>query len=288
MTTTTTTRSESGEDFTTSEGLRRLLIRLHEAGRTSWEHDRTADALVAYAAEKYAALAREHGLDPWEAASAAFEAMRNESTRTARDPWAVVTHAVQLSCMAEERGQGLLCSTHQARRKKYEAFHDPERISDRETPLPDYHPSFQVYDHIDDPDLNDRGESTEAASEEAMSALNAVDESVALFIGLGWPADMARTAIHYVTTALSRTHSRMAVYEGLRRDKYALAFLDIPQNSWRVLLHALLGYPHPALQATPAGRGILMRLVIGEPIRSILHDEDLILAIALAAPGRAG
>lgn len=284
MTTTTTTPLAPSEDFTTSEGLRRLLIRLHEAGPTSWEHDRTADALVAYAAEKYAGLARKHGLDPWEAASAAFEAMRNESTRTARDPWAVVTHAVQLSCMAEERGQGLLCSTQQARRKKYEAFHDPERISDRETPLPDYHPSFQVYD----PDLDGREESTEELAEEALSALNAVDECVALFIGLGWPANAARTAIHYVTTALSRTHSRLSAYEGLRRDKYALAFLDLPQNSWRVLLHALLGYPHPALQATPAGRGILMRLVIGEPIRSILHDEDLILAIALAAPGRAG
>lgn len=286
--TTTTPRLQPGEDFTTSEGLRHVLIRLHEAGPTSWEHDRTADALVAYAADKYAGLARKHGLDPWEAASAAFEAMRNESTRTARDPWAVVTHAVQLSCMAEERGQGLLCSTHQARRKKYEAFHDPERISDRETPLPDYHPSFQVYDHIDDPDLNDRDESTNTASEEAMSALNAVDECVALFIGLGWPPDTARTAIHYVTTALSRTHSRLSAYEGLRRDKHALAFLDLPQNSWRVLLHALLGHPHPALQATPAGRGILMRLVIGEPIRSILHDDDLILDIALAAPGRAG
>jgi hypothetical protein len=129
--TTTITHPEQGEDFTTSEGLRHVLVRLHEAGPASWEHDPTAGALVAFAADKYAGLARKHGLDPWEAASAAFEAMRNESTRTARDPWAVVTRAVQITCVAEERGQGLLCSTHQARRRKYEDVHDPERMSDR-------------------------------------------------------------------------------------------------------------------------------------------------------------
>ncbi|QQT70805.1 hypothetical protein I6I57_08160 [Brevibacterium casei] len=282
--TTTIKHSEQGEDFTTSKGLRHVLVRLHEAGPASWEHDPTAGALVSYAADKYAGLARKHGLDPWEAASAAFEAMRNESTRTARDPWAVVTRAVQITCVAEERGQGLLCSTHQARRRKYEDVHDPERMSDRETPLSDYHPSFHVYDHIDDPE--DDRDGTEPQAQE-LSALNAVDECVALFTGLGWPPDTARTAIHYVTTALSRTRSRMSAYEALRHDKYALAFLDLTRNSWAVLLHALLGNPHPALQATPAGRGILMRLVIGEPVCSILHDEDLILSIALAAPGRA-
>jgi hypothetical protein len=282
--TTSTTPSTHGEDFTTSEGLRQVLIRLHEAGPTSWEHDHTAGALVSYAADKYAALARKHGLDPWEAAGAAFEAMRNESTRTARDPWAVVTRAVQISCLAEERGQGLLCSTHQARRKQYRAFHDPERISDRETPLSDYHPSFHVYDQIDEPDDD---VDADEGSGVAVSALSAVDECVALFTGLGWPPDVARTAIDYVCTALARTRSRMSAYEALRRDKHALAFLDLPRDSWTVLLHALLGHPHPALQATPAGRGILLRLVIGEPIRAILHDEDLILAIALAAPGRA-
>ena len=284
--TTTITHPEHGEDFTTSEGLRHVLVRLHEAGPASWEHDPTAGALVAFAADKYAGLARKHGLDPWEAASAAFEAMRNESTRTARDPWAVVTRAVQITCVAEERGQGLLCSTHQARRRKYEDVHDPERMSDRETPLSDYHPSFHVYDHIDDPDTEDDRDGTGPQAQE-LSALNAVDECVALFTGLGWPPDTARTAIHYVTTALTRTHSRLSAYEALRHDQYALAFLDLTRDTWAVLLHALLGNPHPALQAMPAGRGILMRLVIGEPICSILHDEDLILSIALAAPGRA-
>jgi len=284
--TTTITHPGQGEDFTTSEGLRHVLVRLHAAGPASWEHDPTAGALVAFAADKYAGLARKHGLDPWEAASAAFEAMRNESTRTARDPWAVVTRAVQITCVAEERGQGLLCSTHQARRRKYEDVHDPERMSDRETPLSDYHPSFHVYDHIDDPDTEDDSNGTEPQTQE-LSALSAVDECVALSTGLGWPPDTARTAIHYVTTALSKTRSRMSAYEALRHDKYALAFLDLTHNTWAVLLHALLGNPHPALQATPAGRGILMRLVIGEPVCSILHDEDLILSIALAAPGRA-
>ena len=34
-----------------------------------------------HAAQKYAALARKHGLDPWEAATAAFEAMRTGAVR---------------------------------------------------------------------------------------------------------------------------------------------------------------------------------------------------------------
>ena len=52
-------------------------------------------------------------------ASAAFEAMRTPATRRADDPWAVVTRAVQVTCIAEERGNGLLCSPHQARRVQF-------------------------------------------------------------------------------------------------------------------------------------------------------------------------
>ncbi len=47
-----------GADYTTSQGLRSLLTRLHEAGPGAWEHDPAAQELMAFAAEKYAALAR--------------------------------------------------------------------------------------------------------------------------------------------------------------------------------------------------------------------------------------
>ncbi|GAA4796692.1 hypothetical protein GCM10023352_15210 [Rothia endophytica] len=105
MTTTTHTGSpqRGPENYTTSAGLRALLARLHAAGPGAWARDPVAGELMQYAAQKYAALARKHSLDPWEAASAAFDVMRTRSAREAIDPWGVVTHAVRITCIAEER-----------------------------------------------------------------------------------------------------------------------------------------------------------------------------------------
>ncbi len=143
---TTTTDHHDEADFTTGEGLRTLLTRLHEAGEGAWTSDPVARELMAYAAQKYTPLARKHGLDPWEAASAAFDAMQYASTRRADDPWAMVTHGVRITCIFEERAQGLLCSVHQARRPHVSAFHDPERFGDRDNALMDYDPAFHVTD----------------------------------------------------------------------------------------------------------------------------------------------
>lgn len=51
-------------DFTTGEGLRAVLHRLDHGGRRAWQHDAQAAELMAFTAEKYAPLARKHGLDP--------------------------------------------------------------------------------------------------------------------------------------------------------------------------------------------------------------------------------
>ena len=106
------------EDFTTGEGLRALLNRLAEGGEDAWVHDPVARDLMEFAADKYRALARKHKLDTWEAVTAAFDAMQYRSTREANDPWAIITHAVRITCVYEERAQGLLCSVHQARRAR--------------------------------------------------------------------------------------------------------------------------------------------------------------------------
>ena len=97
---TTRTAFREPEDFTRSEGLRALLNRLHEGGPGAWQSDPVAADLRVYAADKYGALARKHGLDPWEAASAAFDVMRTKAARTANAPWGVVTHAVRITCIA--------------------------------------------------------------------------------------------------------------------------------------------------------------------------------------------
>ncbi|MDN5751203.1 MAG: hypothetical protein L0H64_22295, partial [Pseudonocardia sp.] len=270
----------AGEEFTTGEGLRTVLDRLHHAGPGAWTRDPTAAELMGFTAEKYKPLARKHGLDPWEAASAAFDVMRTRATREAHDPWAVITHAVRITCIAEERAQGLLCSVHQARRPHVSAFHDPERFSDRETPLADYHPAFQVTDHIPDEPV---GAESVVSAHAYTAASSAAEEAIALFTLLDWPADTARAAVEHVCAALTRAGTRQATYEALRRDKHARALLDIPGHSWTALLKALLGNPHPAYATTTTGRGVLLRLLIGESLPVLLRDDDLVLSISLAA-----
>jgi hypothetical protein len=274
------------EDYRTSEGLRALLRRLRQQGAGAWEHDPVAAQLMAFAAEKYAALARKHGLDPWEAASAAYDVMRTRAAQNADDPWAVITHAVRITCIAEQRAQGLLCSVHQARRPHVSAFHDPERFSDRDNPLTDYHPSLQTADRPEPADLAD--DLVSASPEPRTSAQTAVDHAVRFLVLLGWPPETARAGVEHVCAALAKTGSRQTAYESLRRDRHARALLDIPGRSWSVLLRTLLGNPHPAYAATSAGRGVLLRLLIGESLPILLRDDDLVLAVSLAAPTRRG
>ena len=288
MTTTTTGFPEPAEDFTTSEGLRALLIRLHEGGEDAWVHDPVARDLMEFAADKYRALARKHKLDTWEAVAAAFDAMQYRSTREANDPWAIITHAVRITCVYEERAQGLLCSVHQARRAHVSAFHDPERFSDRDTALADYHPAFHTTDtHPSDIDTEPR--ESLGSAQACMSASSAAEDAIAILCLLDWPPDTARASVEHVCGALMKAGTRQSAYEALRRDRHARALLDLPRRSWTALLKALLGNPHPAYAATTTGRGVLLRLLLGETLDLLLRDDDLILALALAAPnGRGG
>jgi len=291
-TTTATAAAEAtafgAEDFTTGEGLRALLNRLCESGEDAWVHDPVARALMEFAADKYAALARKHKLDTWEAVTAAFDAMQYRSTREANDPWAIITHAVRITCVYEERAQGLLCSVHQARRAHVSAFHDPERFCDRDTPLADYHPAFHTTDPHDDPGEPDDSEEL-GSGQACRSATSAAEDATVLLGLLGWPADVARASVEHVCGALMKSGSRQAAAEALRRDRHVRALLDLPRRSWNVLLKALLGNPDPAYRATSAGRGVLLRLLVGETLDVLLRDDDLILALALAAPvGRGG
>lgn len=189
---------EASMNFTTSEGLRLMLVRLRYSG-TEWSHDPESSDLMRYAMEKYGALARKYGYEPVEAAIAAFDAMHTRAVRVAVDPWAVVTRAVELTLIYDQRADGLLCSNHQARREVDIERHDAERFSDREADLVDFHPAFAIpapQDLIEfaheppDEEEDDRDEPT--------NAWFAVDEAVAVFVALRWPEDVARTAIEYI------------------------------------------------------------------------------------------
>ncbi|SMX77742.1 hypothetical protein BAURA86_00893 [Brevibacterium aurantiacum] len=279
---TATAMPDRPEDFRTGEGLRTLLMRLHDAGPGAWEHDPVVAELMAYAAEKYAPLAVKHGLDPWEAASAAFDVMRTRAAREAENPWGVITHAVRITCIFEERAQGLLCSVHQARRPHISSFHDPERFSDRENPLTDYHPAFRVIDSIE---LGEHSSSEEDDDGVARLAASAAEDAIAFLTMLGWTPETARSGVDHVCGALIKAGSRATAFEALRRDKQVRVLLDIPSGSWHALLRAMLGNPDTDHATTNTGRGVLLRLLIGETIPLLLRDDDLVLALSLAAPG---
>jgi hypothetical protein len=268
------TQREIGfQAFRDSEGLRTLLTRLQADGGLSWRTDPEASALMQFTAKRYAGLARKHRLDPWEAAAAAFDAMRAPSTLRADDPWAIVTRAVQVTCIAEERAQGLLCSVHQARRTRVSSYHDAERFSDREHALPDYHPAFST---------NPVDVAFEAQPLVEVEA--AVEHAIVLFTLLGWPEERARGGVEYVCGRLADAPSRASAYETLRRDYAARALLDVPQRAWMAMLRALLGCGDPLQARTAAGRGILLRLLIGESLRALLADDDLVSDIVINAP----
>lgn len=273
--------SEARHGFEHSEGLRALLIRLHEDGQSAWRRDPEVAALMQHAANKYGALARRHGLDPWEASAAAFDAMRTRSVRHADDPWAVVTRAVKITCIAEERANGLLCSVHQARRPKFSVNHDAERFSDRENPLTDYHPRFRVPAH-DPYEVADSSPDVETA---VARVLPAVKDCAILFQYLGWPEETARGGIEYIVARLSEVASRASAFESLRRDYHARALLDLPSHSWLSMLRIVLGNPDPHHAHTRAARGVLHRLVSGEPLSALLTDETVIADVVLSAPG---
>lgn len=258
--------------FKEPEGLRAVLDRMSSDDAATWRSDREVADLMSYAASRYAALARKHGLDPWEAAAAAFDAMRATSTRRAEDPWAIVTRAVQVTCIAEERARGLMCSVHQARRPRYSVFHDVERFSDRDNPLVDYHPAFRV--QSPEHDLTEQADAVESAMEDA----------IALFALVGWPADTARSGVEYICARLADATSRPAAFEQLRRDHAARALLDVPQTAWRAMLRALLGCPDRAQEHTAAGRGILLRLLIGESLELLLRDDRLLADLLRTVP----
>lgn len=262
--------------FETSDGLRELLNRLHGSGDHGWNNDPEVASLMQHAAKRYASLARKYGLDPWEAASAAFDAMRSTAVRRAADPWAVVTRAVQVTMIAEARANGLLCSTQRARRPRYSVFHDVARFCDRDERFPEFqHPLYaEQREEPDDVPPDDLPNSANAA----------VEDSIALLAVLGWEDDHAREVVDFICSRLADLGSRAATYENLRRDRHARALLDVPAVAWNRVLRVILGSPDPDLGHCGAARGVLLRLMIGEPLRSLLSDVELVLAVEASAP----
>lgn len=271
--------------FEDPERLRMLLVDLHYAGDGAWQHDSDAAELIAYTSSKYASLAIKHHLDPADAAAAAWDVMRTRAARIADDPWAVITHSVALHLYYEERARGLLCGADQVRTDDVADFHDAERINAHEANLADYHPAFWSFDDMSNLEDPPRPEADSSETPpEPTNAFFALDAAVNAFIESGWPASAARLALECIASRLINTGSKHAAFESLRRDQSIRFQLDIDQDSWVAVLHAVLGHDNPNLQRTAAGRGILQRLLIGERVDEIFGSAKVADAIENSAP----
>ncbi|GAB33373.1 hypothetical protein [Gordonia otitidis] len=264
----------ASQGFETPEGLRVLLIRLHEAGPGAWRSDREAAELMRYTAERYRRLARKYGLDEWEIASAAFEVMLAPSTRNADNPWAVVTRAMKITCGVEVRAAGMLVSPGQVRHTaRIVGFHDAIRFADREN-LADYDPAFAVNPTTDDEE--------DPGGRDRVAAV--LSEIVGLFASAGWDAVLVTDCIEHVVYRAGDLTSRPNAVEVLRRDRTISALLGIPPRSWAALLRIVLGHPDRKHAGTPTGDGVLLRLPGGEPLDSLRCDSGLLAAIWAAKP----
>lgn len=270
------TAGSTSSSFESPEGLRTLLTRLHDDGPGAWRGDREAAELMRYTAVKYRPLARKHGLDAWEIASAAFEVMLAPATRNAGNPWAVVTRAVQITCHAETRAAGILTSASKVRHTvRIIGFHDAVRFAERER-LADYHPAF-----AHDPDTDDTDESE---PETRVAAL--LSATVALFASVGWDAALVANCVEQVAYRLADLSSRQRGVEVLRRDRTVPVALGLPPRSWSALLRIVLGHPDPKHAGTLVGDGVLLRLLSGESLEALRGDDALTETIRAANPDK--
>jgi hypothetical protein len=253
--------------FVSSSGLRALLDRLSVAGRDAWRADPEATALLVYAMDRYAPLARVWHRDPGDAAAAAFLAMIHDGVRRAEDPWAVVTRAVQISLSAENHAERHLTSTEKARRNQHADIEVPIRTAD-------YTDTRAAAASTGGPDLAD--------ARDAEPAGRVVSDAALLLRVLGWPHVTAEPAVEYVCARLADAGSIPAGYETLRRDTHIRAQLDLDRSTWTGLLRVLLG-ARP-LPGRPTRKGVLARLLLGETVTDLLEDDQLVRAVLATLP----
>lgn len=278
--------------FVSAAGLRALLVELHR-DRDQW-HGAEARELLVYCADRYSGLAHKYGQTGNDAAAAAFEVLRAAATRWARDPWGVVTAAVARTLQAEHRAHALLCGVEQARHLMHAPVHDATRFADRE--LIELDPVFHVLDTApDDPEDARRDDESSALSGAGWTVVRgahadfvAVHEAmtlaVSLFVQCGWPSDAARTALEAICSRLVQAGQRRRAFEYLRRHRDSWAQLDLTHRQWTRVLTVVLGAPQPDMRDTDLGRGLLWRLLAGQPREELLLDQRVTHTLAAAAP----
>ena len=250
-------------------------------GYWGWRQDREAERLMQFTIRKYRSLARTHHCEPEDSAYAAFEAMRTRAVRCADDPWAVITRAVQVSLIAEERAAGLLCSTAQARRREVMRHHDARRFGEDETGFLELLAESRGPSPVDAAAAPPPLKPGETPPTKAFEALNLV---ISMFVALGWPINSATCTLDYIATRLMEAGNRHVAHSYLRRDQAGRAALDLDRESWATVLRIVLGNPDKAAAATRAGVGVLAMLVCDWKVVDLLADDGLVVEIRDSAP----
>ena len=125
---------------------------------------------------------------------------------------------------------------------------------------------------------------SEEPDAEPTNAWVALETAVEFFVDSGWSRAAAQMALECIAARLIRTGNKRSTFEALRRDPSIRCQLDIDQESWIAVLHAVLGHDLPNLEHTASGRGILKRLLTGERYDELFHLTGIADVIADAAP----
>ncbi|HEY0225690.1 MAG TPA: hypothetical protein VGC05_04680 [Mycobacterium sp.] len=232
---------------------------VQELGPDGWRALPIVADVMRYAQRRYEPVARSWGRPPEEAATAAFFAMRTPSVARADDPWAVVTHAVELAMAAEAQGERGLISPEKARRPELRPSFAPVRASEYEF-------------------LLDTAGIPEPGPGETVDEV--VQVAAALLAVAGWPAQRTTPVVEYIVARLSDLGSQQSALDLLRRDEVARTRFGLDQPSWLTLLRLLIG--------SPAQVGVLGRALLGERLAELLADELLLAAARVTVPGGRG
>lgn len=245
-------------DFTTSDGLREVLSTLAAGGEPCWRAAPVVTSLLVFVEEKYAPLARAWHREPGDVLYDAFLALRAPGTARARDPWAVVTRAVELGVAAEAHAERLLTSTDKARRPSMRPDAAPIRSGD-------YEEFFYGVLVSDDPEtLRERDERTGTGLVRAASVF---------LVMTGWPARTVEAAVTYVVERLGGLSSAESARDVLRKDAAIRLRLGMSAAGWAGLVRVLLGNGRSREQADRLG--VLARVVLGATVQDLLYDDTL-------------
>lgn len=104
-----------------------------------------------------------------------------------------------------------------------------------------------------------------------------------LFTDLGWPP-VTVDAIKTILYRVADIGSLRETYEAMRRDENLAVLFGLPRPCWRVLLRLVLGSPQDPYALTDKGKGILLRIELGEAYNQIAYDDWLTFEIFNNAP----